>query len=82
MLLSSWVLYYQYSGDEAVKANMVYLADTYLAHGLSVADAAWPNLPYPCNMGPDLVYDGDLILGKGVTSGQSRIVRRGVGHAL
>lgn len=67
MLLSSWALYYQYSGDEAVKANMVYLADTYLAHGLSAADAAWPNLPYPCNMGPELVYDGDLILGKDVT---------------
>ena len=67
MLLSSWALYYQYSGDEAVKANMIYLADTYLAHGLSAENAAWPRIPYPCNMGPDLVYDGDLILGKGVT---------------
>ena len=67
MALSSWSLYYQYSGDEAVKANMIYIADTYLAHSLSPDSAAWPHIPYPCNGGPTLVYDGDLVLGKNVT---------------
>ena len=67
MLLSSWELYYRYSGNAAVKANMIYLADTYLAHSLSPDNAAWPHVPYPCNGGTDLVYDGDLVLGKDVT---------------
>ncbi len=67
MLLSSWDLYYRYTGNPAVKQNMIYLAETYLAHSLSPDTAAWPHLPYPCNGGPTLVYDGDLMLGDDVT---------------
>jgi len=67
MLLSSWAAYYQYTGDRALIDNMVYQADAYLAHGLSPANAAWPGIPYPCNTEPSLIYDGDLIFGKGFT---------------
>jgi hypothetical protein len=64
--LSSWQLLYQYSGDAAVLENMVLIADYYLDHGLSPADAAWPNLPYPYNTDVHSgSYDGDLIAGKG-----------------
>ena len=34
MMLSSWSLYYQYSGDPDVLKNMIYQADAYLDHGL------------------------------------------------
>jgi hypothetical protein len=67
MLLSSWKLYYAYSGDREVLDNMIYQADYYLAHGLSAASSAWPNLPYPCNLTRDAVYDGDLTSGKDIT---------------
>lgn len=67
MMLSSWALYYQYSGNQKVLDNMIYQADAYLDHGLSPATAAWPGIPFPCNMEKQLKYDGDLILGKGVT---------------
>src|SRR5204862_33309 len=45
---------------------MVLIADHYLEHGLSPADAAWPNMPYPYNT--DIHsgrYDGDMMAGKG-----------------
>ena len=65
MALSSWDLYYNYTGDESLITNMKYMADYYLAHSLSSPDSKWPNLPYPYNM---LIhsgeYDGDMILGK------------------
>jgi hypothetical protein len=68
MALSSWNLYYAYTGNEAVKENMKFIADYYLTHSLSPADAAWPLIPYPYNT---LVYsgifDGDMILGMGFT---------------
>jgi hypothetical protein len=66
MALSSWSLYCAYSGERAVIDNMVYIADYYLAHGLSAPGAGWPNLPYPYNT--DLhsgVFDGDMRAGKG-----------------
>jgi hypothetical protein len=55
MALSSWRLYYAYTGNERVKANMNFLADYYLTHSLSRADAKWPNLPFPYN---SYIYSG------------------------
>jgi len=68
MALSSWRLYYAYSGNERVKANMRLIADTYLTRGLSPATAEWPNLPFPYNtLLYSGVYDGDMRAGLGVT---------------
>jgi hypothetical protein len=67
MMLSSLNLYYDYSGDPAVLADMKAQADLYLAHGLSDPGSRWPHLPFPCNTEKVPVYDGDLILGKGYT---------------
>lgn len=68
MALSSWDLYYNYTGDESVIENMKYMADYYLAHSLSSPDSQWPNLPYPYNMDVESgIYDGDMIIGKGYT---------------
>jgi hypothetical protein len=68
MSLSSWNLYYGYSGNEAVKEEMKFIADYYLTHSLSPADAKWPNVPYPYNT---LIYsgfyDGDMVLGRDFT---------------
>jgi len=65
MALSSWSLLYAYSGEEAVKEDMKFIADYYITHSLSPADAAWPNIPYPYNT---LIYsgfyDGDMVIGK------------------
>ncbi len=66
MALSSWNLLYGYLGDDAVKQNMVFMADYWLAHGISKPDVQWANLPYPYNT--DLhsgQYDGDMRAGKG-----------------
>ncbi|MGC1240689.1 MAG: hypothetical protein WA874_03830 [Chryseosolibacter sp.] len=68
MALSSWDLYYNYTGDESVIANMKYIADYYLAHSRSPADSKWPDIPYPYNMDVESgIYDGDMIIGKGYT---------------
>ncbi len=68
MALSSWNLLYDYSGDESIIDNMRFMADYYLEHSLSPADAAWPHLPYPYNMVIHSGrYDGDMILGEGYT---------------
>jgi hypothetical protein len=68
MALSSWDLYYNYTGDEAIIRNMKYMADYYLANSLSPATATWPDLPYPYNMNVESgIYDGDMIIGKGYT---------------
>ncbi len=65
MALSSWDLYYNYSGDESVFDNMKYMADYYLAHSLSPSSSKWPDLPYPYNNNVESgIYDGDMILGK------------------
>lgn len=68
MGLSSWDLYYNYTGDEALIENMRFMADYYLEHSLSPPDSKWPHLPYPYNM--DIhsgEYDGDMIIGEGFT---------------
>jgi hypothetical protein len=69
MVLSSWALYYAYTGDSALIKDMVYIADTYLDHSLSDSTDAWANLPYPCNPTDPTtaVYDGDFLLGAGYT---------------
>ncbi len=65
MAMSSWDLYYNYTGDESLIENMKYMADYYLAHSLSRPDSKWPNLPFPYNMQVEKgIYDGDMILGK------------------
>lgn len=66
MALSSWQLYYAYSGNERVKQNMKFMLEYYLTHGLSSKESKWPNLPYPYNtMIYSGIYDGDLISGVG-----------------
>lgn len=68
MALSSWNLYYAYSGNETVKEEMKFIADYYLTHSLSPADAAWQDLPYPYNtLIYSGIYDGDMVIGKGFT---------------
>jgi hypothetical protein len=68
MALSSWNILYGYSGNEDVKDNMKYIADYYITHSLSPANAAWPNIPYPYNtLIYSGIYDGDMILGKDFT---------------
>jgi hypothetical protein len=68
MALSSWNLYYFYSGNERVKANMLFLADYYLSHSLSPPDCQWPDLPFPYNtLIYSGIYDGDMRSGRGVT---------------
>lgn len=68
MALSSWNLYYGYSGNEAVKEEMKFIADYYISHSLAPADAEWPNIPYPYNT---LIYsgkyDGEMVLGPNFT---------------
>jgi hypothetical protein len=66
MALSSWNLLYDYLGDNAVRDNMTYMADYWLAHGLSSKTDLWGNLPYPYNtVLHSGVYDGDMRAGKG-----------------
>lgn len=68
MALSSWNLLYAYTGNENVKEEMKFIADYYLTHSLSPADAAWPNIPYPYNtLIYSGLYDGDMVIGKGFT---------------
>ena len=68
MALSSWDLYYNYTGDDSVIRNMRYMADYYLENSLSPSTAAWPDIPYPYNMDVESgIYDGDMIIGKGYT---------------
>jgi hypothetical protein len=67
MALSSWRLYYPYSGDERVKANMYFIADYTLTHGLSSAGARWPDIPFPYNtVVYSGCYDGDMRSGRDV----------------
>ncbi len=68
MALSSWRLYYQYTGNEKVKQNMKFIAEYYLTHSLSGAAAKWPNIPYPYNTFVySGIYDGDMVIGKHFT---------------
>ena len=69
MALSSWSLYYAYTGDTDLIKNMVYIADHFITHSLSNSFDAWPNFPYPCNYTYTTLplYDGDFLLGAGWT---------------
>ncbi|MDB4902979.1 MAG: hypothetical protein JWQ63_2260 [Mucilaginibacter sp.] len=68
MAISSWRLFYAYTGDENVKSNIYFLADYYLTHGLSPANCKWPDIPFPYNtLIYSGIYDGDMRSGKGVT---------------
>ena len=68
MALSSWRLYYQYTGNEKVKENMKFIADYYLTHSLSPADANWADIPFPYNtLIYSGIYDGDMVIGKDYT---------------
>lgn len=68
MALSSFNLLYGYSGDEGVKEEMKFIADYYLTHSLSPANAAWPNIPYPYNtLIYSGIYDGDMVIGPNYT---------------
>lgn len=68
MALSSWRILYQYTGNERVKENMKFIADYYLTHSLSPANAKWPNIPYPYNSFVySGIYDGDMVIGKDFT---------------
>lgn len=67
MTLSSWYLYYVYSGNQRVMDNMTFVADYYLSHSLSSPNDAWPEISYPYNTP---IYSGiycDMILGKDYT---------------
>lgn len=65
MALSSWNLLYDYLGDEQIKANMIRIADYWLANGLSKPTDLWANLPYPYNTELHSgKYDGDMRAGK------------------
>ena len=67
MALSSWRLYYAYTGNERVKANMHFLADYYITHGRSPADCKWPNITFPYNSYIySGIYDGDMRAGRDV----------------
>src|SRR3984957_1687269 len=67
MAMSSWRLWYAYTGDEHVKENLYFLADYYLTHGLTPANCKWPNIPFPYNtLIYSGVYDGDMVNGKDV----------------
>ena len=65
MALSSWRLLYQYTGDPKLLDNMRFLADYWLAHGMSKATDQWANLPFPYNTEQHSgVFDGDMRAGK------------------
>jgi len=67
MAMSSWKLWYAYTGDENVKSNIYFLADYYLSHGMSPANCKWPNIPFPYNtLIYSGIYDGDMRNGKDV----------------
>jgi hypothetical protein len=67
MALSSWNLLYGYLGDEAIRKNMIFMADYWLDHGLSKPTDAWANTVFPYDtLRHSGVYDGDMVAGKGV----------------
>lgn len=64
MAISSWDLYYDFTGDPSLIDNMKLMADYYLEHSLSKPGDNWPDIPYPYNMNVESgIYDGDMILG-------------------
>src|SRR5919112_790624 len=66
MALSSWNLLHGYLGNPAIVTNMRYIADYYLAHGLSPPASRWPHLPFPYNVDVHSgTFDGDMRAGRG-----------------
>jgi hypothetical protein len=76
MAMSSWRLFYDYTGDPRTIDNMILMANHVISNGLSASTDNWPNIPYPynCIVLPDFPactvttldeYDGDMILGLG-----------------
>jgi hypothetical protein len=70
LALTSWRLFYAYSGNPAVLDVMRYIADFTLDYGMSPSDAAWPNLMYETNTRerPPIAagfYDGEVYAGPG-----------------
>ncbi len=61
MAISSWTLYYAYTGDSRALDNMVLMANHVLDNGISPATDLWPNLPYPYNVTRLDILDGDMI---------------------
>ena len=68
MALSSEGLLYAYTGDSAVINDMVYIANTYLAHSLTPSNYYYANVPYSSNYtrSDTAIYDGDYLLGAGI----------------
>lgn len=67
MAISSWILYFAYSGDADAKTDIIGMCDHILANGLSDSGDDWPNIPYPYQNDTWDVLDGDYIQGAGVT---------------
>jgi hypothetical protein len=67
MAISSWRLFYDYTGDQRAIDDMVLMANHVLANGLSTPTDSWPNIPFPYNYTNLETYDGDLIAGPGYT---------------
>lgn len=62
MTMHSWSRLYAYSGNEAIKQDMIRIADYVLAHGASAPNCLWPNLYYPYNTDVHSgLYDGDMM---------------------
>ena len=68
MALSSEGLLYAYTGDSTVINDMVYIANTYLAHSLTPSNYYYANVPYSSNYthADSAIYDGDYLLGAGI----------------
>lgn len=65
MAMSSWRLFYDYSGDDRFIDDMVLMADHVIANCLSSAGASWASLPYPYQTNTFDVCDGDMMAGAG-----------------
>jgi hypothetical protein len=70
MAISSWTLYFAYTGDTTLVKNMMYMADFWLDNGMSGGTDLWADLPFPTNLqstppvGPGF-YDGQFRAGAG-----------------
>ncbi len=69
MAMSSWRLYYAYTGDARAIADMVLMADYVINNGLSPSDHPWPNIPYPYNVDETRLdkLTGDFLYGEKIT---------------
>ncbi|GAP14290.1 hypothetical protein LARV_02056 [Longilinea arvoryzae] len=67
MAISSWTLYYAYTGDTRALDDMVLIANHVLDNGMSPATDLWPNLPYPYNVTRLDKMDGDMIFHENFT---------------